>query len=660
MPALFCPVCRQTLPVGPDQAGQAVRCPGCDRTVTAQPVPSATHAVPPSGSAPTAAFPPSHAEEAPPGTFAFLRPPQGPDELGRLGGYRVLGLLGRGGMGVVFLAEDLKLGRRVALKVMRPDMIARPAARQRFLREARAAARLQHDHVVAVHQVDEDNGVPFLVMPLLRGETLAKRLARQPRLPIQDVLRIGREMAEGLAAAHAAGLIHRDVKPANVWVEEPGGRVKLLDFGLARDEDEQRTRLTSDGVVLGTPAYLAPEQAGGKADQRADLFSLGCVLYEMTTGRRAFRGDTVLSVLSAIAAGTPPGPRALRPETPAALSDLILALLSKRAEGRPPSARAVAERLRALERERPPAVGAGRTRRRAVLLAVLGVLLAVPVLALVLYAGRRADDNGRTNGKPPPDEPPGEKPPRRDELVNSVGMRFVRVPRGASWLDGGGGRPPQRPVEITYDLQMGACTVTQGQWQAVMGYNPSFYSRAGSGREQVKDIPDEELRDFPVEWVSWEDAQEFVRKLNERERAAGWTYRLPTYAEWEYACRGGAPSKEGCSFDFYFDRPTNALSSREANIDGDQPAGGAAKGPSLGRPAKVGSYPPNRLGLYDMHGNVWQWCEEPYGDGSTRAIRGGAWNGGAHPCRASGCSGYPPDGRAQTIGVRLVRVPAGP
>ena len=143
-----------------------------------------------------------------------------------------------------------------------------------------------------------------------------------------------------------------------------------------------------------------------------------------------------------------------------------------------------------------------------------------------------------------------------------------------------------------------------------MGKNPSYFSRDGEGKDKVKDIKDEDLKHFPVETVSWDDAQEFIKKLNEKEKGQGYLYRLPSEAEWEYACRGGATSEEECSYHFYFAKPTNDLSSKEANFDGNFPFGKADKGPYLDRTTKVGSYAPNKVGLYDMHGNVWQWCED--------------------------------------------------
>ncbi len=166
--------------------------------------------------------------------LAVLAPPRTPGELGWLGPYRVLDVLGAGGMGVVFRAQDAQLHREIALKTLRPELAVTPANLARFLREARATAALQHDHIVTIYHVGEERGVPFLVMPLLRGKTLEDRLTEDSRLPVAEILRIGREAAEGLAAAHGHGLVHRDIKPRNMWLEAPSGRVKLLDFGLVR------------------------------------------------------------------------------------------------------------------------------------------------------------------------------------------------------------------------------------------------------------------------------------------------------------------------------------------------------------------------------------------------------------------------------------------
>ena len=187
-------------------------------------------------------------------------------------------------------------------------------------------------------------------------------------------------------------------------------------------------------------------------------------------------------------------------------------------------------------------------------------------------------------------------------------MKFVPLPKGTFYMGWDGTNGSAKKTEIKADFQIAIHTVTQGQWQAVMDKNPSWFSRDGNGKDQVKDIKDEDLKQFPVESVSWEDAQEFIKKLNEKEKGRGYLYRLPSEAEWEYACRGGATSEEECSYHFYLAQPTNDLSAAQANFNGELPFGKAPKGKYLARPTRVGAYPSNKLGLCDMHGNVHQWC----------------------------------------------------
>lgn len=291
------------------------------------------------------------------GCDATLPPePQGapadrPD-ISRLGHYRILQVLGRGGMGVVYQAEDEQLSRTVAIKAMLPGR-SDGTARQRFLREARAAAALKHDHVVTIYQVGEDQGIPFIAMEFLAGESLEQRLEREGALPPVEVIRIAREIALALAAAHERGMIHRDIKPGNIWLEGAQGRVKVLDFGLARtagaagNADEQQ--LTQAGTIIGTPAYMAPEQASGRdVDPRSDLFSLGCVLYRLATGRSAFQGRDLISTLLNLTTTEPAAPHSIREEIPVPLSQFILRLLAKDPIDRPQTAKEVVQVLEQL------------------------------------------------------------------------------------------------------------------------------------------------------------------------------------------------------------------------------------------------------------------------------------------------------------------------
>jgi serine/threonine protein kinase len=333
------------------------------------------------GPSPEPARPSEEAPVARP--HSFLAPPEEPDEIGRLGPYRVLKVLGTGGMGTVFQAEDPQLKRPVALKVMKPEFRTDDESRQRFLREARAMAAIEHDHIVTVYQVGEDCGLPFLAMQLLRGETLENRLEREQKLPIAEVLRIGREIAEGLAAAHERGLIHRDIKPANIWLEEGRRRVKILDFGLARGMDD--LNLTRMGTVMGTPEFMSPEQAGAKeVDARSDLFSLGCVLYDMCAGQSPFQAKKTMMVLVALVTKTPRPVAELNSQVPGPLADLIMQLLEKAPEDRPASMNQVAEELRRIEEGRPTGLTKKGKESR---WPWSRLLVAAVVLALISLAG---------------------------------------------------------------------------------------------------------------------------------------------------------------------------------------------------------------------------------------------------------------------------------
>jgi urea transport system substrate-binding protein len=310
----------------------------------------------------------------------FLSPPQTSIELGWLAHYRILKLLGRGGMGVVFQAEDMQLQRLVALKAILPEFAANSVARQRFLREARACAALKSDHVVTIYQVGQDRDLPFLAMEFLQGQTLETRLQGE-RLPLREVLRIGRESAAGLAAAHARGLIHRDVKPANIWLEAPTGRVKLLDFGLARATGS-RSDLTQMGRIVGTPEFMSPEQARGEdVDARSDLFSLGAVLYALCTGQKPFQGTSVMAVLTALAVRTPRPIYELNADVPQPLVTLIGCLLEKDPADRLFSAEEVRQVLEGIEAELASPADSGSRPRTQIIPAAVPTAVAQPPLA---------------------------------------------------------------------------------------------------------------------------------------------------------------------------------------------------------------------------------------------------------------------------------------
>ncbi len=272
-----------------------------------------------------------------------------------IGGYTIIRLLGQGAVGRVYLARDEKLNRDVAIKVLHPAKARDSVAKQRFLRESRAAAAIEHPHVMAVYQVGEEQGLPYIVMQRLVGRTLKQALQAVGRLPIAEVLRIGRETAEGLAAAHRKGLMHRDIKPDNIFLQEPFGQVRIIDFGLAREAMVDGPDVTLEGSIVGTPAYMSPERIEGhELDAQSDLFGLGVMLYESLAGRLPFEGNSIMAMLAAISRGDPPDLCTVVPETPQPLARLVMRLLAHDKAVRPGDAAAVAAELAAIERTPSP------------------------------------------------------------------------------------------------------------------------------------------------------------------------------------------------------------------------------------------------------------------------------------------------------------------
>ena len=276
--------------------------------------------------------------------LSLLGPTDDPEKIGRIAEYEVIGVIGRGGMGVVFKAFDPRLNRFVAIKMLLPHLAASGAARKRFAREGQAAAAVVDDFVLPIHAVAEWQGVPYLVTQYSRGPTLQKRVETQGSLELREILRLGMQTARGLAAAHAQGLVHRDVKPANILLDGSVERVMLTDFGLARAVDD--ASITRTGIIAGTPQYMSPEQArGGSVDARSDLFSLGCVLYFLCTGHPAFRADNSYAILRLITDEEPRSIREINPDIPEWLGAVVQKLMAKKAEDRHGSATEVAELL---------------------------------------------------------------------------------------------------------------------------------------------------------------------------------------------------------------------------------------------------------------------------------------------------------------------------
>jgi eukaryotic-like serine/threonine-protein kinase len=650
-------------------------------------------------------------------SLGFLAPPTRPESLGRIGHYEVLQVLGQGGFGIVFRAFDDVLHRVVAVKVLSPQMAATSPARKRFLREARSSAQVRHEHVVQVYEVGEQP-LPYIAMEFIPGETLQQRLNRVGPVEPAEVVRVGRQVAEGLAAAHATDLIHRDIKPGNILLEGGAQRVKITDFGLARSADD--ASISQSGIIAGTPMYMAPEQALGQTlDQRADLFSLGSVLYQMVAGRPPFRANSTVAVLKRVAEDRPRPIREIIPETPQWLCDIIAKLHAKDPDDRYQSAREVADVLADCEAQlkanhklkdysRIPRSKPQRSGRRKWVAAMAAVVL-LPVIALVVLELAGVTHLFRWG---PPKKDTEQPKPAADasfdakeaqeasakqlgvpvETVNSIGMKlrlispgkftmgssqeeidtWLKVKQDADWykellLSEG----PQHEVEITQPFYMGQTDVTVGQFRQFVkatGYQTPAEREGGAVRGfpngGFKEVANTnwlnpgytQTDDHPVVCVSWNDAVEFCQWLSKEE---GRTYRLPTEAEWEYSCRAG--SKGRWSF-----------GDNEGELWDYARVGGNSQNHSW----PVAGLKANAWGLYDMHGNVTEWCQDlfdpnyyktsPLQDppgpaaGDERVIRGGLWLWGADVCRSAMRNKVIPAGRANFGGFRVVLVVSPP
>ncbi len=612
--------------------------------------------------------------------FPFLDPPIAPGELGRLGRYIVQALVGRGGMGVVFRALDERLNRVVAIKVLNARDVGSAVARQRFEREAKAAAAISHDHVVPIYHVDEHQGATYLVMPLIAGQSLEEQLSQSGLLPLPQIVRIGMETALGLAAAHQHGLVHRDVKPANILLEDSTRRVKITDFGLARAIDDDS--LSRSGVVAGTPSYMSPEQAAGLAiDHRSDLFSLGTLLYRMCTGELPFRAAGTLAILKRIAEDPPRPIRELNRDIPPWLCALIERLHAKKPAVRLQSAQEVAELLAAhlspwpcrmngaaAARSAPPP--ANRRRRRWITAALAGVAVVAAAAVMTVGGLKHGDDDTL----PPPADPVGQQSPPLaiapfDEQqarahqetwakhlgvpvarTNSVGMKLRLIPPGEFLMGASASDQcadatdkPQHKVCVSQPFYLDVHEVTVGQFRIFVTETgtPTEAETNGKGAQDARsgayhaernwrNPRFEQAENEPVCCIAWNDAQQFCAWLSRRE---GLTYRLPTDAQWEYACRAGTTTAA------HFGSGPMV----QANF--------AALG--LNRTTRVGSYPANAFGLHDMLGNVWEWCQDGRRPYDTPDVVDPV--GPAPPASAAWCAaavGPPP---ATAIGPRIAR-----
>ncbi len=613
--------------------------------------------------------------------------------------YRPRRILGAGGFGAAFLCHDDHFEEEVVVKTLHGGELERRL--KDVFREAQVLRQLAHPSIIRVRDCEYADGVrrtrPYLVMDYFAGVTLEDYVAQHGVLSTADLVVVARGIASAMQAAHGQHILHRDLKPANILVRKVGDtwEVKIIDFGLALRRQTVETSVAaavqgktvlSDSAV-GTWDYAPPEQMGKlpgvKPGPYSDVFSFGrtcCYARFKTREPRRRHWEELTRELSELLE------RCIEEGLEHRVPDFgsVLAVLEALdSPGRAETERDVREFAEAMQRAREKVerqqAEEKRERQRVAVLREAGLVKLREMIRRVFDRknGNISNEDKailsahcREHGiseemtrivlaemrKKWDDELPVLEPARApgDVVTNALGMKLAWLPAKTFWM---GERGRQKQVSIPADFYIGVYPVTQGQWQAVMGKNPSYFSRQGSGAAKVKDISKADLLQFPVEQVNCEDIEEFLNKMNERERNNGLLYRLPTGAEWEYSCRGGATSEADCSFDFYLDQPTNDATSAKANFNGDE-TGNARKGKCLGRTSKVGSYVPNRLGICDMHGNVWEWTADS--EGSDRVLRGGSWS--FHPvfdCRASDRECLEPSIRLNEHGFRLAAVSSG-
>ncbi len=680
-----CPKCEANVPVEPGRG--AVPCPSCGAAID-RPSPELLTTLPDDPTRPIRAM--GQAEPPASGLFA--------------GRYRFLKLLGEGGMGRVELHLDTWMNRKVALKVPNARAVVKPRARQRFLREVQTLVKVRNPNVCHVLDVNVAHDPIFFTMEYLEGESLDQVLDRRGALPPAEAAELVRAVALALADTHDKQVVHRDLKPSNILMVD--GRPILIDFGLALDLDDRSVANT--GALRGTIQYMSPEQARGDnagVGPASDIFSLGIILQQLLTGELPFQADSHVGILSQIMMFDPEPPSKVRPGLDPRFDAICARAMDKEIGKRYATMREFADALGAIlgppakaapvdpstwssiPIEVDPGPPAGRTfPRRLLAVAAVAVILVAMVGIYALRRGPSQHDPGPDPGPVAVKKPDPVPPGKSKTFADSIGLVMVDVPAGSFWMGASDATlgevirkfdqadhprfdsvQPRHKVEITRPFAISAYETTVGQFQAFVddaNYRTEGERSAegGWGVDQAKKTMAQSPRytwkrpgfpvgeKYPVCIVSWNDATAFCRWLTRKSRGEGVVYRLPTEAEWEYACRAGEKEEQFYSFG---NAPRDLSKYGNYALQKMEDAGRtkvSKKASGLGfdgflYTAPVGSLRPNAWGLYDMHGNVMEWCsdlfdatyyqvspaKDPRGPDSIpgeprRVLRGGAWS----------------------------------